>query len=241
MSTFSELRTHLTETLAEEETATAAYIAMVESGTYTDAQLEVERQKLLKIYNYRVELYNLIQSVIDIHTASNSLADSTFSATSTVNGKLDDLVNQTDFQKLRDSNTKQSIITSNLNYGKQYADYRQLFIILIIICACLIVASLLSYTPLVVLTRPLTSLIYIVGGAYLAYFLINMFMKTYANNDEYDWTLSPNNTSKTSILPTLSGTFGGKIKQTKIQSSSCVGDECCGAGSTWNSATQLCT
>jgi hypothetical protein len=240
----SNLKAELLELLDEEEIATNEYMEMLTpSSTSTVAEQAAARERLETIYYHRKNLYNLIQTTLDINNVTEDLVDKTYQNTEEVNDELRVLLAQTDTikQKLgEDKITKQQLIAANTNYGKQYKAYHHLFIVLIVIFACLIVVYILSFTPLMFLTRPLNILIYIIGGGYAAYVIIDMLMKSNINNDEYNWMLSPNNNETKSIFPTITGTLGAKPKLGGL--TSCVGEYCCDEanGTVWSDDAEAC-
>jgi len=238
------LKIELLELLKEEQAYTNAYVMMLTpASTATSNDIEIQRQKIITIHNRRQTLYKLIQDTLILHNSTNALIDSTYKNTQSVNDELSNLIKIKDniTKKLgRDKVTQQQLISANVNYGKQYFAYRKLFITLIVILSCLILVSLLSYTPLFMISGPLTTAIYIIGGAYVVNLVINMVMKNNSNNDEYDWMLSPNNNENTTgVVPTVSGTFGfGTMKNV----SACAGEYCCdeNQGTIWSEETQGC-
>jgi hypothetical protein len=241
----SNLKKELLELLTEEQMHTNSYVLMLApASTATPAEIEAQRQKIVIIYNRRQSLYKLIQDTLILHNSTNSLIDDTYKNTQSINDEMSNLIKikeQITKKIGQDKETKQQLISANVNYGKQYYAYRKLFIALIIILSCLIVVSLLSYTPLFMISGPLRTAIYIIGGAYVANLLIHMLMKSTSNNDEYDWVLSPNNNeSPTGVVPTVSGSVGFNTKVQNIIA--CAGEYCCdeNQGTIWSEETQTC-
>lgn len=245
MSKLSDLKQQLLDLLNEEQVNTNAYIEMLTpASTATDEEITAQREKIVTIYNHRQNLYKLIQEVVDLHQTTSELVDKTYQDTSKVSRDLSNFVEKKDEIARRigqDVETKQQLIAANLNYGKQYHEYRRVFIAIVIILSCLIVVSLLSYTPLFFITRPLTTAIYIIGGAYLTYLMVNILMKSDINNDEYKWRLSTNNNSSDStIFPSVTGALGVQPRMKSI--SACVGEYCCDEtqGVVWSEESLAC-
>jgi hypothetical protein len=245
MSNLSDLKEQLLELLEEEQVNTNAYIEMLTpASTATEEQINAQREKIVTIYNHRQNLYQLIQEVIALHESTSELVDNTYQDTSSVSSELRSFLEKKDeiAQRIgQDTETKKQLIAANMNYGKQYHAYRYVFITIVIILACLIVVSLLSYTPLFFITRPLNIAIYIIGGAYLTYLMIHLLMKSDINNDEYKWMLSPNNRNMdTNIFPSVTGMLGIRPHIKNI--SACVGEYCCdeAQGTVWSDDSQTC-
>jgi hypothetical protein len=241
----TSLKQEMFELLNEEQKYTTDYVNMLSpSSTATSAEIAAQRAKIVAVYNRRQNLYKLIQNAVILHNSTNTLINNTYEKTLKTNNELEGLLEIKDKIAERigqDKATNHQLASANINYGKQYSAYRKLFIALIIILVCLIAASLLSYTPLVMASRPLTIGIYIIGGAYVAHLLINMLMKSNVNNDEYDWYFSPNNNENpNSILPPISGQLGFKPNLGGI--SSCAGEYCCDEtqGTVWSEESQTC-
>jgi hypothetical protein len=241
----TNLKKELLELLTEEQQNTNTYVNMLApASTATKAEIEAQRQKIITIHNRRQSLYDLIQKTLILHNSTNALIDNTYKNTQSVNNEMTNLIKikeQITKKIGRDKATKQQLIAANINYGKQYSAYRKLFITLIVILSCLIVVSLLAYTPLFMISGPLRTAVYIIGGAYVANQLIHMWMKSNSNNDEYDWMLSPNNNeSPTGVIPTVSGSLGFNTKMKNIVA--CAGEYCCdeAQGTIWSEETQSC-
>lgn len=127
-----------------------------------------------------------------------------------------------------DKETKKKIVEINTYYGKQYEAYKELFILITIVCICIIAALLLAYTPLEFLSRSLTIAICIIGGSVIVYKIFYMMLTTDTNYDEYDWLASP--ATDNGMTPNIIDISGVNLSKTI-----CVGPLCCGEGTEWNS------
>jgi|LauGreDrversion4_2_1035121.scaffolds.fasta_scaffold06064_6 lipopolysaccharide export LptBFGC system permease protein LptF len=241
----SGLKNQLLNLLEEEEVNTNKYVEMLTPASdATEEEIEEQREKIAAVYSHRKNLYDLIQETIDVQKVTSKLVDDTYKDTRDVNEELNQFLTTKDeiIKRIgQDTETKQQLIAFNMNYGKQYNSYRYIFIALVIIMVCLLAVSLLAYTPIAFLTRPLTIAIYIIGGAYVINLLIHLLMKSNLNHDEYNWLLSPNNKNNSKgVLPTLTGSLGVKTGLKSL--AACVGEYCCdeGQGTVWSEESQTC-
>jgi hypothetical protein len=211
--------TLLTANLADMEDATEAERIKAETEL---ADLETILENLIKIRADQSANNEVIANTYE--TATQAL-----SKVSSLAAQSDKLVNTVK----SDTETKKNNIRTNTYYGKQYEEYKNLFITITIVCICMIAALLLSYTQYEYVSRPLTMAIGILGGTVIAYKMIGMLLRSNMDYEEYNWIGAPvtddgittANSGDDKLLD-ISGISLGTI---------CVGPRCCSEGTEWNS------
>jgi hypothetical protein len=191
------------------------------AGELRDTQAILEN--LLKIREEQTTTNKTI--LTSYNTATNTLA--TVNTLATKSAELERTLKT-------NTETRKNAINTNTYYGKQYEDYKNLFILITIVCICLIASLLLAYNPRTeFISRPLSIAVGILGGSVVAYRIIEMVLRSNMNYDEYRWIAAPvtddgivnENNMKNKILD-ISGVSLGTI---------CVGPLCCSEGTEWNS------
>ena len=110
-------------------------------------------------------------------------------------------------------------------YSKQYDAYRRLMRMFTIIGVCMLIAIGLQYTPLAFLSDPLVSIIFVVGGAFLAWRVISMVLRRDDNYDEFEWPGAPTSNSKHTNKNALGITGMPYV---------CAQSDCCNEGTIWS-------
>jgi len=226
----STLDTQIGELTAKVKTLTTAYANM--GTTVTSEQKLAAKAELTDL---QAMLDNLLK-IRKEQASNNDTILKTYTTATQALKKVNDLATQSDSltSTLKtDSETKKNSIHINTYYGKQYEEYKNLFIRVTIFCICMIAALSVAYTPLEALSRPLSIAVGIVGGAMIAYKIIEIVLRSNMNYDEYQWIAAPvtddgiENANKLSDkIVDVSGISLGTI---------CVGPLCCGEGTEWNS------
>lgn len=185
------------------------------------------------------DLENILENLIQIRTdqsENNQVIETTYQTATDALTKVSTLAAQSD--KLvntvkNDTETKKNNIRTNTYYGKQYEEYKNLFITITIVCICMIASLLLAYTQFEYVSRPLTTAIGILGGTVIAYKMIGMLLRSNMDYDEYQWVGAPstddgivNANNGDDKLLDISGVSLGTI---------CIGPRCCSEGTEWNS------
>ena len=213
--------------LAEKTRLTAEYEALVNSGG-TTSELTASAQKVTNI-NLLLDNWTAYTKVrTDANTALQNAYASTNSATSTLT-ELTRQSNDAAATLTADKETKKKMVDINTYYSKHYKAYKDLFITVTIVGICIVVAMLLSYTPLEFLSRSLTIAICILGGSVIVYKIISIMLRAKSNFDEFDWINEPA-TSADSEKNSFIDISGINLSKTI-----CVGPLCCGEGTEWNS------
>jgi|LauGreDrversion4_2_1035121.scaffolds.fasta_scaffold08893_8 hypothetical protein len=209
----------LTTNLANMEDATEDEIVKAETEL---SELEAILENLVQIRTDQADNNEVIANTYS--TATNALTQ--VSALAAQSEKLASHVGV-------DSETKKNQIRTNTYYGKQYEEYKNLFITITIVCVCMIASLLLAYTQFEYVSRTLTLAIGILGGAVIAYKMIGILLRSNMDYDEYNWIGAPvtddgiktANSGDDKLLD-ISGISLGTI---------CIGPRCCSEGTEWNS------
>jgi hypothetical protein len=131
-----------------------------------------------------------------------------------------------------EKNNKIKMTQINTYFGKQYASYTELAIILCIFMLALLipnlVANLLHIPELAIALR---KIIWWVGGLYIAYRVIDLILRRNDNHDEYTWPVAPKTTAD---MITANQSKGRFIDVSGINIPDlCLGSYCCGPGTDW--------
>jgi len=186
------------------------------------------------------DLKSILDNLIKIRTEQaniNETIKTTYNTSTNALNKVNELAAQSESisSTLKtDTETKKNTININTYYGKQYEEYKNLFITITIVCICLIASLLLSQSPqLEFISRPLSIAVGILGGTVIVYKMIGMLLRSNMNYDEYQWVTAPvtddgitNANNDSDKIVDISGVSLGTI---------CVGPLCCGEGTEWNS------
>lgn len=190
------------------------------------------------VYNQWLETDNLLQSAIAIKNsqidASTTLKDSYSSAVDAYNA-VNAISQQSSLLAASTEitpDTKKRMVDNNKYYGETYSEYKNLFVSITIVAACMIATLLLAYTPLEFLSRPMTIAVFIIGVAYISYKLILMLLRSNINYSEFNWLATPitddgiaaANNDPNKIID-VSGIKLGVL---------CAGPLCCGEGTIWD-------
>jgi hypothetical protein len=201
-----------------------------------DGATNQEKIKAEKELEDLQELLGTLTQIRSEQSAQNETISQTYNTATNALNRVSEL--STKSEKLTasaktDTETKKNNIKINTYYGKQYEEYKNLFIIITIVCISMIASLLLSYTRFEYVSRPLTIAIGILGGTVIAYRIIGMFLRSNMDYDEYQWVTAPvtddgivNANSGGENIVDISGISLGSI---------CVGPLCCSEGTEWNS------
>jgi hypothetical protein len=201
-----------------------------------DGATNQEKRRAEKELEDLQELLDTLTQIRSEQSAQNEAISQTYNTATNALNRVSEL--STKSEKLTasaktDTETKKNNIKINTYYGKQYEEYKNLFIIITIVCICMIASLLLSYTRFEYVSRPLTIAIGILGGTVIAYRIIGMFLRSNMDYDEYRWVTAP--VTDDGIVN--ANNDGGKIVDVSGISlgSICVGPLCCSEGTEWNS------
>ena len=125
------------------------------------------------------------------------------------------------------------MIEINTYYSKQYNAYKRLMQLITIVGICLLVSIFLDYTPLQIISKPLSILICILGGFLIVRRILSMSLRKNDNYDEFYWFNTPSltysvneaNAENTNKIIDISGVSLDFI---------CAESSCCGPGTVWS-------
>jgi len=227
----STLDTQIVSLTAKVSTLSDKYANMATNGATQE-----EKTKTLAELNNLESILNNLLAIRSEQTSNNETIQNSYTTATDALNRIDALAAQSETLSSTlkaDAETRKNSIKINTYYGKQYEEYKKLFIMITIVCICLIASLLLAYTPLEYLSRPLSIAVGILGGAVVAYKIIEMVLRSNMDYDEYNWVAAPvtddgiaNANNGDNKLVDISGVSLGTI---------CVGPLCCGEGTEWNS------
>jgi hypothetical protein len=226
------------EQLYKALTQNAENVALGKPNTFSDDEIKDITTQINSLSAARVNLYNSISETYHSQAVNETNAQASLKQQTKTLQLLEQELNKSkkNLSKLKDEKYNQlKMIEINTYYSKQYDAHRRLMRMITIIGACLLVAIGLEYTPLKVVSTPLTILICSIGAFLVGKRLINMILRRNDNYDEFNWptapttdaTLATANTQNNSIID-ISGVDVPYI---------CAAASCCNEGTIWTDAS----
>jgi len=222
------------EQLYKALTQNAENVALGRPNTFSDSETENITTQINSLSASRVNLYNSISETYHNQATNETNAQNSLEQQTKTLQLLEQELNKSkkNLSKLKDEKYNQlKMIEIHTYYSKQYDAHRRLMRMITLIGACLLVAIALEYTPLKVVSTPLTIFICIVGAFIVGKRIINMVSRRNDNYDEFNWptapttdaTLATANTQNNSIID-ISGVDVPFI---------CTASSCCNEGTIW--------
>jgi hypothetical protein len=204
-------------------------------GTLTAAERDRINAEIQAEQAKRVDLLDVMKQATDLQTSYSAQVDGAAAQQAATNKVLDEQIAHAKAALTAmddDKNNKQKMVQINTFFGKQYAAYTHLAIIICVFLVALLIPNLvenLLHTPQI--AALLRILIRWSGGLYIAYLVIDLIMRRNDNFDEYTWPVAP----RTAVaMKTANETKGRFIDISGIDIPElCLGSYCCGPGTDW--------
>jgi len=210
-------------------------VALGKPNTYSDSDIKMITNQINSLSASRVNLYNFLAQNYQIQSDTNEVAKNSLEQQTTTLQILEKELNK---QKKRMSSLQNEkynhlkMVEINTYYSKQYSEYKQLMQMITVIGICLLASIALDYTPLTMISKPLTIIICLIGGYFLVRKMFYMFVRRNDNYDEFWWPAAPK-TDKD-----LTSANNTKIFEVKgVDIPICAGSYCCGEGTVWSDAS----
>lgn len=211
--------------------------------TLTPQQQEQIIEKINQISNMRINLYQTLSGTNQYFQGALSSSIGTLQqqavAIDIIEVELNNSKQRLDLLENEKLN-KIRLVEINDYYGDKYADHAQFMkiviftLIPIIIISVLHNKSILPDTPYYILLV----LISIVGAFYMWRSFSSIIMRDNMNYQAYNWTFNPKTAPSGSTTTTSSASDPWAAP---INIGTCVGQECCSAGQTWDTSMNQCT
>jgi hypothetical protein len=207
-------------------------------STLTTEQKQQNIKKINEIAQMRLNLYSTIKNLFSNYQKdleySQTTLDQQLMAINVIENQLNqskldmNLVNNEKYNRLR-------LIEINTYYGKRYSAYATLMKTIFFICIPVVILSVIANKGLLPpkLYVFLTGIVLIIGVFIIGLQIIDISNRDNMNWDEYRWFFdknkAPSDTSE-----------GGYSNPWQLPSLTCVGDECCYEGSTYDNVKNIC-
>ncbi|MCJ7801994.1 MAG: hypothetical protein MUP82_06515 [Candidatus Marinimicrobia bacterium] len=211
--------------------------------TLTPQQQEQTIEKINQISNMRINLYQTLSSTNQYFQGALSSSVVTLQqqavAIDIIEIELNNSKKRLDLLETEKLN-KIRLVEINDYYGDKYADHAQFMkiviftLIPIIIISVLHNKSILPDTPYYILLV----LISIVGAFYMWRSFSSIIMRDNMNYQAYNWTFNPKTAPSGTATTTSSASDPWAAS---INIGTCVGQECCSDGQTWDTSMNQCT
>jgi hypothetical protein len=225
------------EQLYKAITQNAENVALGRPNTFSDLEIQNITTQINSLSAARVNLYNSISNTYHSQAINETNAKSNLEQQTKTLHLLEQELNKSKekLSTLKDEKHNQlKMIEINTYYSKQYDAHRRLMRMITIVGVCLLFAIGLEYTPLKVVSTPLTILICVVGGALIVNRGVNMALRRNDNYDEFIWPMAP--TTDASLAN--SNKTGSPISITGLDMPYlCTASSCCNEGTVWNDKT----
>jgi hypothetical protein len=206
-----------------------------DNGSLSQADRDRIAAEILEEKKKRQEYTDIVQQTTDLHSSYSAQVDSASAQQAATLKMLEEQLAEADEavgSMADEKNNKIKMTQINTYFGKQYASYTELAIILCIFMLALLipnlVANLLHIPELAIALR---KIIWWVGGLYIAYRVIDLILRRNDNHDEYTWPVAPKTTAD---MITANQSKGRFIDVSGINIPDlCLGSYCCGPGTDW--------
>jgi len=205
----------------------------------TPQQQEKIIEKMNQITNMRINLYQTLSGVNNFYDTALKSSAGTLKEQTNAIGIVESELNRSKarLQLLEsEKNNKIRLVEINDYYGDKYAEHSQLMKIIIFTLVPIIILALLNNKGILpsMIYNILLVIISVIGAYYMWNRYFSIITRDNMNYQEYDFYFdpkqAPNGSSISTSDPWLSQNIGG----------TCVGQNCCSDGQTWNGNLNQC-
>jgi hypothetical protein len=215
----------------------------------TNTNLTVEQQqqiieKISQLSNMRINLYqtlsgmnNYFQGALE---SSSGILQSQTAAIGIVENELNQAKHRLDALEI-EKNNKIRLVEINDYYSDKYAEHSKLMKIIIMTIIPIVILAILKNKDILP-NSIFVTLVVIICFISLYYFwniYTSIVMRDNMNYQEYNWSFNPNAVSTASSSTTTSS--DPWLSSSSSGSNTCVGQECCADGLTWDASLNQCT
>ena len=139
------------------------------------------------------------------------------------------------------------MVEINTYYGKQYKAQTRVMKLIIFVFLLLLVLVIVQNNGLLPdsISALLLFIVFIIGGFYIIYRILDIYWRDNMNFDAYDWQFNPNTQKPTTTYDP--NKYFGIIGDTHIKDNAlnfvgidCIGNDCCSSGTTYDSISRKC-
>jgi len=194
-------------------------------------------EKMNQLSNMRINLYQTLSGVNSFFQSSLSSSVGTLQEQTVAIGIVENELNHAkkNLELLEsEKNNKIRLVEINDYYGEKYSEHSELMKIIIYTLVPVIILALLNNKGILPSTiyYILLIIVAVIGSYFFWIRIASIIMRDNMNYQEYNWYFDPNaapSGSASSTDPWLTYDMG-----------SCVGQECCSTGQTWDASLNQC-
>ena len=212
------------------------------NGNLTSKQQQQIIDKINSISQMRVNLYETLGNISSLYENAVSNSQNTLSEQTRVISVVENQLNQAK-QKLQvleaERNNKIRLIEINEYYGEKYSEHGKLMKYIIFMMIPIIIISFLYNKGLLpkMIYFILLGIIAVIGSIFIVYRLLSIWNRDNMNYQEYLWSFNPSDAPST--VSNGSGSSNDPWVS-KNSNGTCIGDDCCSNGMTFDTATNQC-
>jgi len=215
----------------------------------TNTTLTVQQQqqiidKISQLSTMRVNLYQTLSGMNVFFQgaleSSSEILQSQTAAISIVENELNQAKERLDVLEV-EKNNKIRLVEINDYYSDRYAEHSKLMKIFVITLIPIIILAILKNKDILPNSIFVTLLVIIcfISLYYCWNIYTSIIMRDNMNYQEYNWSFNPNAVSSASSSTTTSS--DPWLSSSSSTSNTCVGQECCADGLTWDASLNQCT
>ena len=195
--------------------------------------------KINSISNMRINLYETLSEISGLYEHALSNSKGTLSQQTRIIDTVEKQLNQAK-KKLHyletEKNNKIRLIEINDYYGQKYSEHSSLMKYIILMLIPIIIISFLFNKGLLPRTIYLILLVIIAvtGSIFIIYRLLSIWNRDNMNYQEYLWSFNVKN------APSVVNTDDNDPWSANLSIGTCIGDNCCSNGMTFDSNTDKC-
>jgi hypothetical protein len=207
--------------------------------TLTPQQQQQLIEKINQLSNMRINLYKTLSGVNSffqnaLSSSVGTLQDQT-AAISIVENELN--ISKQRLEALEaEKNNKIRLVEINNYYSDKYAEHSQLMKIIVLTLIPIIILAIIYNKGL--LPKTIYYILLVIIGVIGSYFFwiryASIVMRDNMNYQEYNWSFDPNSVSTSSSTTTSDPWTTSSLPGT------CIGQNCCSDGQTWDSTLNQC-
>lgn len=188
----------------------------------------------MNMYSNLKDMYGFLQS--NVAESRSDLVDQT-----AIVGIVEEELNNAkgNINALRDAkNNKLRMVEINTYFSKRYEAHSDIMKAIIIICVPLLILGILTSRNLIPgnLGAILSGIVIVIALFYIGRKVVDVWMRDNMNYDEYNFAFNPKDMS-----PSVMEYDQAHIKGLKTDmGGSCIGQECCAAGTKWDETKSAC-
>jgi hypothetical protein len=213
------------------------------NGNLTSEQQTKIIDKINSISQMRVNLYETLGNISSLYENAVSNSQNTLSEQTRVVGVVESQLNQAK-QKLQvletEQNNKIRLIQINDYYGEKYSEHGKLMKYIIFMMIPIIIISFLYNKGLLpkIIYFILLGIIAVIGSFFIVYTLLSIWNRDNMNYQEYLWSFNPSDAPST--VTSGSGNSGNDPWLSNRSNGTCIGNNCCSNGMTFDTTTNQC-